>query len=81
MAEMVAFDAGPFHIFQKLRDLFKRHKLLHELFTCFYCQSAWWAIVAGVWIWSQGLGGQETVMMAAGMAGLAVIIFRVIPGR
>lgn len=78
MAEMIAFDAGPFRVFGAIRDAFRRH----QLFTCYACQSSWWAIVATYWLWQLDLiPGNIFPIYAAAVAGVAVTIFRVLPDR
>lgn len=53
-AELIAYDAGPFRMFKRWRDLWISRPLIHELFTCPYCVSGYLAIGASVVLWWDG---------------------------
>lgn len=41
LAELIALDNGPFHVFKWWRNRWRHQPLLHELFTCIYCVSGY----------------------------------------
>lgn len=41
ISALLCFDAGPFDIFQRLRDLAERWEFLSGLLGCLWCTSMW----------------------------------------
>lgn len=82
LAELFAYDAGPFDLLVKLRSSLRSHPNLHGLVSCVYCLGihfSFWITLLLVLI------GEVTLAVSPiywlGVAGLAVVIGRVIRER
>ena len=79
VAELIAFDAGPFHMFKKWREIWKKHPYIQELFTCYYCVSGYVSAGVVIILWLYDV--DVNVLHWPGVWGGAVVIFRALPDR
>lgn len=82
IAELVVYDSGPFHLFKKWRDLWKKHPYIHELFTCPYCCSGWVSIGVCLVLWKYGHQPSVSwLIYYAAVWGGAMLILRTVRER
>ena len=81
-AEFVSLDDGPWFAMKYLRGSCKAHPAWCELLTCFYCCSAYIAMIATAWcVYFGFVSAIQSPLWWAATWGGAAFIFRVVRER
>jgi hypothetical protein len=82
LAEFVVADDGPFFIMRGIRKTCAGHPAWCKLLTCFYCVSAYWALLL-TWLLQRVEATKPigAIIWWAGIWGGAAFIFRIVRER
>lgn len=50
LSELVAYDEGPFEIFEKIRNLFPSGSMIDKMLECIYCNGIWWSLLLTIFL-------------------------------
>lgn len=82
LAELIAYDSGPWDVFERFRNLLKPHPNLFGLVSCVYCLgvhfSAWITLIL---VSCGEVEVKYSLVYCFGLAGAAVAIGRIIRPR
>lgn len=82
LSELIAYDSGPWGVFERFRNWLKPHENLYGLVSCIYCLgvhfSAWITLVL---VLAGGVQMKHSLVYCFGLAGAAVAIGRTVRPR